>query len=87
MKTKTVGVDKGVSYSTVMYGKEGWVNPNHFKPLKFDLLLLRICRNNHVLDQELIGWWTGQNWEGYKIRPTDIIIAWKRTHDTGYVHR
>lgn len=28
----------------------------------------------------LQGWWTGHEWDGYKLLKSDKVLAWKKTH-------
>jgi hypothetical protein len=54
-----------------------WASDNK-KPDPYDLLLLRL-ENEQVKS----GWWTGQGWDGLKIRAQDAVIQWKRHYEEG----
>lgn len=57
------------------------------KPIKYKLVYLHVKRNNSYLRRKLIGWWTGCNWDGVEIRPTDEIINWEIYNENHYEHR
>jgi hypothetical protein len=52
----------------------GWVLDMRYRPIKFDMTLLKIKDKR----QSVPGWWNGIYWEGLHLQPTYEILAWKR---------
>ena len=83
---KEVDVKTPFFYKNVEFDDRGWADANKFRPSKYDLVLLKILREQLDFSHPLVGWWTGNTWDGFKIRPNDEVIAWKKTGDHQYVH-
>jgi hypothetical protein len=62
---------KILTYSRVPKDDGGWANAAKFSPLKGDLMLLK------MQDREVIGWWGGAYWFGYKVKEKDRVSKWK----------
>ena len=85
MKCKTalqVGVDTYISksgsklaytYRHVKQDADGWVKPEEWLPISFDLVILKLEVGTKM------GWFTGDRWDGRKVNPEDEVIAWKRS--------
>ncbi len=55
----------------------GWISPREYLPIPFDLMRLKV----ETMAKDVSGWWTGQNWEGLRLRPGRRILKWKRVVD------
>lgn len=60
------------SYRHVTETEDGWIDPSHWLPMCYDLVILKTDSTQKV------GWFTGGRWDGRRIDPEDKIIAWKR---------
>lgn len=58
--------------------KDGWVDPNKYLPLAYDLVDTKIDRDGKTLNKSYIRWWTGSNWDGRRPKFGEKIIGWKR---------
>lgn len=75
--TNTIEGDKKSKlyyYSDVKYQKGHWADPKYYLPLDYDLLHLKIEGKEELLP----GWCIGSRWEGYRLKPEDKILAWKK---------
>lgn len=63
---------KTPSYKYVDYDSNGFADASKFLPFPFDMCLLK------MKDKILSGWYTGKNWDGLNVKPTDNILSWKR---------
>jgi len=63
------------NYRHVTETEDKWVNPQEWLPIPYDLVILKIG------SVEKVGWYTGNHWDGYKIKPEDIVSMWKRKID------
>ena len=49
-----------------------WIDPKEKKPIQYDLVDVKTLRGDFK------GWWTGNYWDGLRIKSTDQIVGWKR---------
>ena len=68
-----IGHDKEITYINVPKDKNGWVDASKYRPMEFDLCMLKIKNKRCKL-----GWFSGSIWDGLNLEPSDEIIAWKR---------
>lgn len=54
--------------------KIDWVNNPKYFPYPYDLMYLKV----KGLIKEIPGWWTGEKWDGMRIKKEYKIIEWKR---------
>lgn len=84
-KPKEVGKSypepKVFTYSRCKPEKNGWIDPNKYLPLTYDLVILKIKRNKKISRKEFSGWWNGGLWDGPHITSTDEIVYWKREEE------
>ena len=71
---KVTGLERVYKYSDVPTDKDQWVFDLRYRPIPYDLLYLKLSRNNRVIS----GWWTSKVWEGPRLKEADKVIAWKR---------
>ncbi len=64
-------------YTHVPSGRDGWVVDERYKPIPADLMYLRIKDKRKTIN----GWWEGKQWYGLRLRPEDVVIAWKRNFE------
>jgi hypothetical protein len=67
------GKSQPFKYEWVEKDFDGWVDPEKFKPMRYDMCYLR-AKNNRTYP----GWWTGDRWDGLRVKPDIEIIYWKR---------
>jgi hypothetical protein len=65
-----------LTYSNVPKDSNGWVRSTTFFPFPYDLCSLLLEDGKSVP-----GWWTGQEWEGRRLKEGDIIVAWKKSEE------
>lgn len=67
------GKERSYTYNDVMFDEKGWADVNEYLPIKFDLCSLKT-------DEGKIksGWYTGQGWDGMKVREEHKITHWNR---------
>ena len=70
----TVGVDD-FQYNDIPFIRENEIDPNIYKPLAYDMVDLITQRKT------IKGWWTGDHWEGYRLLPSDKVLAWRKNGD------
>jgi len=56
---------------------KGWVAVNSFRPFPFDMTISKVKRMGDSLLREIPSWWTGESWEGRKLKDTDEVVSWK----------
>lgn len=56
-----------------------WVNADQYLPREYDICDLKMTTN--IITR---GWWTGQIWDGKKVKEDDIVKDWKRKQE--YLH-
>lgn len=82
IKFFTVGSNynkKKLFYGNVPVDKDGWVTDLKYRPLPFDLILLKMKKFfPEVVEKIQRGWWTKENWDGYKFDPAYAVLAWKK---------
>jgi len=61
------------TYFDIEFDKEGWADPSLYLPLPFDLVVLKLRKEN------IMGWWNGAKWDGYKLRDCDKVFYWKKS--------
>lgn len=79
-----VGVDKindngkirTLAYRDVVYDSKKRANAKLYLPGNFDLVNLYLADKRVV-----IGWHTGTQWDGKRVKPTDKILAWKKREE------
>jgi hypothetical protein len=52
-----------------------WVTLEAFVPIYYDLVDLKILGYH----KHKTGWYNGKAWSGLRLKPTDTVVAWKRT--------
>jgi len=62
-----------ISYREVKYDEDGWVDANEFLPIPFDLCTLKTEEGQYKS-----GWYTGQGWDGQRIKEDEKITYWNR---------
>ncbi len=67
---------RSFSYRDVEYDEDGWVDATKYIPEECDLVILRMDD-----DRSLPGWWTGNGWDGLRIKRKDKVLYWKRKLD------
>jgi hypothetical protein len=72
-KTKENRVCK---YSDVPTDPQKWVYDLKYMPIPYDLMFLRFKNSPKIKS----GWWNGIHWEGLRLEPQEIVIAWKRNY-------
>lgn len=60
-------------YKKTFFDKEGWADATKYRPIPFDIVLLKTER-----DKELCGWWNKVRWVGLRLTRSDKITKWKR---------
>ena len=75
---REVGKRYPLTYEAVEYDREGWASTKKVNPLPFDMTLCKVERQGKILKKYLPGWWTGNKWEGRKLKEEDKVISWKR---------
>lgn len=60
-------------YIVTKFDEEGWADAERSLPIPFDLITLLTST-----DKKIVGWWDGGAWDGYRLRPKDKIVKWKR---------
>lgn len=60
------------TYKYVKTDEDGWTTTDKFLPRAYDLVYLKIE------DRIKMGWYNGNSWDGYKIKPKDKPYYWKR---------
>jgi hypothetical protein len=78
MAIREVGQPYVFTYKEVKEEEDGWVSLKKFYPLRFDLVSLRIKRGSCEEKKQIPGWWTGEAWEGQKLKIDDVVIGWKQ---------
>jgi hypothetical protein len=58
-------------YVDVTTDGQGWANPALYRPFPYDLVLLDTGTTIRP------GWWSGIDWDGYRLRPDEKVQAWK----------
>lgn len=66
-----IGKD-GFGVKDVKTNEEGWTDAKLFRPYPYDLVAMQTQR------KIIPGWWTGQKWEGLRLRDGDKILFWKQ---------
>jgi len=60
-----------LSYSSLKSDVDGWVDASIFRPFPYDMVTLK------TEDKTMSGWWTGNSWDGLKMKVEDKILYWK----------
>lgn len=55
---------------------DGWVDATTWLPEDFDLLDLKTD-----ITKTVKGWWTGHNWDGYRLPEKAKVHYWKRNEE------
>lgn len=62
-------------YTDGEYDCDGWCDPKLWLPYPYDLCWLK------TQEKTKTGWWTGRDWEGMRIKPTDKVLYWKKCNE------
>lgn len=73
--THKPGTDRPYTYTDVFFDKDGWADSDDFRPVTYDLMLLR-DENNRTI----VGWYTGSGWDGLRYKGQEVK-HWKRKLD------
>lgn len=65
-----------LSYRRVEKDKDGWADADKFLPEDFDLVQMKTSTG-----KIFVGWLVGNGWDGLKIKPTDVVVKWRKTHE------
>lgn len=60
-------------YKSTIFDKNGWADAKKFRPIPFDLVVLKTSEGS-----EFSGWWNKFQWEGLRLRQKHKITHWKR---------
>lgn len=60
-------------YAIAVYDAHGWADANDYKPIPYDIVILK-TRNGKMFP----GWWGKTVWQGARLRKDHEIIKWKR---------
>lgn len=61
--------------SKAVTGLREWIDVNDKKkPIPFDMCDL-ILQD----ERQIKGWWTGQTWDGFRLKEDDEVKTWKRS--------
>lgn len=58
-------------YADATTDEDGWVDVKKWLPAPFDLMKMKTSK------KECIGWWTGKDWEGLRLRENETVHYWK----------
>jgi hypothetical protein len=61
------------TYKDVEFDKGGWADVCLYLPIKFDLCTLKTSEG-----KVKSGWYTGQGWDGQRVKEEDGITHWNR---------
>lgn len=70
---KINGKSQPFKYEWLHKDFDGWVDNQKFKPMKFDICLIRTSTN-----RTYPAWWTGDRWDGLRVKRNVEVIYWKR---------
>lgn len=62
-----------IVYLDIPVDQYGWVDAEKYRPHPYDLVKLLLSDG-----KELNGWWADTEWDGYHLKPHEIVIKWKR---------
>lgn len=68
-----------IKYSDLPEGISGWHNPEKYRPMPFDLVELLLK------DKIVQGWWTGNGWDGLRLKKSDKVKKWKKTAELNFI--
>jgi len=68
-----VGIDINPCQIPSEFVKEGWVDSSKVLPLRYDMVELK----ENEESPKVRGWWTGQSWDGYRVKNQTYAI-WKK---------
>lgn len=77
MATREVGRKYVFTYKDVKTDDNGWAAPKSYRPIPFDLVLLKVTRLGSEHPKAIPGWWTGSEWQGQRLLADDQVICWK----------
>lgn len=77
IRDKRTQKERLYKYSDVPFDGGGWINVGKYYPIPFDLLYFGLEDNEKIKT----GWWTGQGWEGLRLKHEDKISKWKRNQE------
>jgi hypothetical protein len=66
-----IGKD-GFGMKDLVKDYDGWVDAKTYRPYPYDLVHMMMPRKT------IRGWWTGQKWEGLRLKEEDKILHWKQ---------
>lgn len=67
---------KVIAYHNIQKDKNGWIDATIYAPPKFDLVYLKLSTN-----RKAIGWWTGHEWIGRTLAPSDKVDRWRKSKE------
>lgn len=73
LSSKGKKIRKPYSYESVEYEKDGWADPDKFLPEDGDMVLMK-----RIGKEPILGWVNGKTWIGFRLKPDDIVIGWKK---------
>ena len=62
------------TYADIKFDKSGWSDADEYMPGDYDLVHMRVAGKPNI-----IGWATGRNWDGLRLKLDDKVTAWKRS--------
>lgn len=69
---------KVFTYSRCKPEKNGWIDPNKYLPLAYDLVDTQIENDGKINQKNYIRWWTGTYWDGRRTKVGEKIVGWKQ---------
>lgn len=76
-RRREVGLRYYYTYSEVEYNDDGWADPRWYKPLRCDLVNMKVLSSYDGKFKEFHGWWNGKVWVGCRLREEDHVLAWQ----------
>lgn len=70
---RTVEESNTFTYKLARYDEHGWADASEFKPIPYDILYLRTESGRIVK-----GWWAEFFFDGYRLKPDDKVLKWKK---------
>lgn len=64
-------------YADCRQNFQGWVDVTKFRPFPFDMTVSKVDRVGEAAMQHVPCWWTGESWEGRKLKKEDKVKYWK----------
>jgi hypothetical protein len=74
---KQVGSRYEWEYRDCIPEDEGWFKVSKYRPFPFDMTVVKVKRQGKLIDSIYPAWWTGDSWEGRKLKKEDQVVLWK----------